>query len=246
MATNNGTHPSGRARRLARLLLLFLLSAAILGSCVSYPAEDAALILLQNPSPGVRIIQQADRIVFVPERAEAGLLFYPGALVAPEAYAPLMDTLAARGILCVLLRMPGNLAVLKQGAAESARGDYPEISRWLVGGHSLGGSIAAHAAAANSGHYDGLVLLASFPADDLRESDLPVLSVYGSEDHVLDRESFAAAKRLLPEDTRELVLPGGCHAGFGFYGPQRGDGMPALSREEQISRTAEAIITMLH
>jgi len=246
MLTNKGTVPSGRARRIARLLLLFLLAAAMLGTCVSYPAEDAAPILLRNPSPGVRVTVEADRIVFVPERTEAGLLFYPGALVAPEAYAPLMDALAARGMLCVLLRMPGNLAVLKQGAAESARGDYPGISRWLVGGHSLGGSIAARAAAANSGHYDGLVLLASFPADDLRESRLPVLSVYGSEDHVLDRENYAAAKRLLPEDTRELVLSGGCHAGFGLYGPQRGDGTPTLSREEQIAQTAEAIIAMIH
>lgn len=246
MLTSKGAAPSGCARRIVPLLLLLSLAAAMLGTCVSYPAEDAALILLQNPSPDVRVIVEADRIVFLPERAEAGLLFYPGALVAPEAYAPLMDALAARGMLCVLLRMPGNLAVLKQGAAESARGDYPEISRWLVGGHSLGGSIAARAAAANSSHFDGLVLLASFPADDLRESGLHVLSVYGSGDHVLDRESYAAAKALLPEDTRELVLSGGCHAGFGFYGPQRGDGTPTLSREEQITQTAEAIITMIH
>ena len=38
-----------------------------------------------------------------------------------------------------------------------------------------------------------------------------------------------------------MVLNGGCHAQFGSYGPQDGDGVPTISGEEQVRQTADAI-----
>ncbi|MBO5144031.1 MAG: hypothetical protein J6C19_00660 [Lachnospiraceae bacterium] len=43
----------------------------------------------------------------------------------------------------------------------------------------------------------------------------------------------------LPSDAAEFVIDGGCHAYFGDYGAQKGDGEPAISPTEQIGQAAE-------
>ena len=118
---------------------------------------------------------------------------------------------------------------------------FPEIGRWYIGGHSLGGAMAASYATSHAGELDGLVLLAAYSTQNLSNSGLAVLSVYGSEDGVLDMEKYEQYRSNLPADTVEVVIDGGCHAGFGRYGAQDGDGTPTISSNEQIARTAEEI-----
>ena len=101
--------------------------------------------------------------------------------------------------------------------------------------------MASNYAAAHSEDFDGLILLAAYSTKDLTGTTLRVLSVYGSEDGVMNRESYEKNRANLPADTTEVVLDGGCHAQFGSYGPQDGDGVPTISGEEQIRQTAEAI-----
>ena len=174
----------------------------------------------------------------------AGLIFYPGGKVQAEAYAPLMEACAERGILCVLMRMPGNLAVLDPNAADGIAAEYPEVTDWYLGGHSLGGAMAASCAAKHAEDYAGLVLLAAYSTEDLRGSGLRVLSVVGTEDGVLNREKYEQCRENLPADARELVIEGGCHAYFGCYGAQRGDGTATIGNREQIERTADAIAAL--
>ena len=101
--------------------------------------------------------------------------------------------------------------------------------------------MAANYAAAHSEDFDGLILLAAYSTKDLPGTTLRVLSVYGSEDGVMNQESYEKDRANLPADTTEVVLNGGCHAQFGSYGPQDGDGVPTISGEEQIRQTVEAI-----
>ena len=101
--------------------------------------------------------------------------------------------------------------------------------------------MAAGYAAAHEKDFDGLILLAAYSAKDLSQTTLRILSVYGSEDGVMNRESYEKNRANLPADTTEVVLDGGCHAQFGSYGPQDGDGIPTISGEEQVRQTAEAI-----
>ena len=201
-----------------------------------YRAEAEALSLTNS---------MAGDLVWAPEDAEAGLIFYPGGKVDHAAYAPLMEALADRGILCVVTEMPFHLAVLDIDAAAGIQAEYPDVDRWYIGGHSLGGSMAAAYLEQCEENYEGLILLASYSTADLRESGLEVLSIYGSEDQVMDRENYGEYRRNLPEDFRELVINGGCHAGFGLYGAQEGDGVPAITAEEQIAITAGAIAEMV-
>ena len=89
--------------------------------------------------------------------------------------------------------------------------------------------------------FDGLILLAAYSTSDISDGTLEVLSIYGSEDGVLDREAYEKNRTNLPEGFSEQVLDGGCHAYFGSYGAQKGDGIPTLTNQEQIQMTAEII-----
>ena len=203
-----------------------------------YRAEDAAVVVPE----GVTVELAEDRVVFLPDMPTAGLIFYPGGKVEFTAYAPLMTRLAERGILCVLVKMPMNLAVLDVNAAEGIPEQYPQATRWYLAGHSLGGSMAASHGAKNADAYQGLILLAAYSTEDLRDTGLAVCSLYGDRDGVLDPEKYQQYRPNLPEDTLELVLEGGNHAGFGSYGRQDGDGISALEPGAQMDWTAERIL----
>lgn len=206
-----------------------------------YPANEEAIgVFSCSDSVTVTGLKNGD-FVFEPEGAKAGLIFYPGGKVDHRAYIPLMQECAKRGMLCVLVKMPFRLAVLDVNAAEGVREAYPEIDTWYLGGHSLGGSMAASCLGKHAEAYAGLILLGAYATVDLSDSGRKVLSIYGSEDRVLNRESYEENKCNLPEDYREVVISGGCHAFFGVYGPQDGDGIPSITNEEQISVAAAEI-----
>ncbi|GIO86825.1 hypothetical protein J25TS5_37570 [Paenibacillus faecis] len=167
-----------------------------------------------------------------------GLIFYPGGKVEAAAYAPLLQKLAQHGITCVLMEMPFNLAVLDANAADRAFAQLPQVKRWYIGGHSLGGAMAGSYAGAHADKLEGLILLGAYSAAALPE-DLPTLAIYGSEDRVLDRSKLPVSPNTL------LEIAGGNHAYFGDYGEQKGDGTAAISREEQQRQTAEAIVKFM-
>lgn len=212
---------------------LILIAAACWAYVSDYYHADETAVSAMAASEGVHVEQPGDALVFMPDEPKAGFIFYPGGKVEYTAYAPLMRALAENGILCVLTRMPLNLAVLDMNAADGIPAQYPQVDRWFIGGHSLGGSMAASHAAKNTGLYEGLVLLASYSTADLSSSGMEVISIYGSEDGVLNMEKYAAYKGNLPSACQEHIIEGGCHAGFGSYGPQAGDGTPAISGETQ-------------
>ncbi|MBQ7919680.1 MAG: hypothetical protein IJ324_07055 [Lachnospiraceae bacterium] len=136
-------------------------------------------------------------------------------------------------------------AFASMNAADGIQEQYPEIEDWYIGGHSLGGSMAASYLVDHVDDYEGLILLGSYSTVDLSETDFDVLSVYGSEDKVLNRDKYDENKSNLPSDFIEVVIDGGCHAYFGMYGAQDGDGKPAISNEEQIYLTVENIVKVM-
>jgi len=227
----------------AALAAVLIILAAGCGVYLSdyYHADQTALEVMAQESANVRKVQEGNALFFEPEEPLAGLIFYPGGKVQCEAYAPLMQACAENGILCALVEMPGNLAVLNPNAADGIRERYPEVPSWYMAGHSLGGAMAASYAANHMDSFDGLILLAAYSTSDISDGSLKVLSIYGSEDGVLDREAYEKNRSNLPEDFTEQVLDGGCHAYFGSYGSQKGDGTPTLTNQEQIQMTAEII-----
>jgi pimeloyl-ACP methyl ester carboxylesterase len=142
--------------------------------------------------------------------------------------------------------MPGNLAVLDMNAADGIKEKHLEIESWYMSGHSLGGSMASSYIAENSKEFDGIILLASYSTADLSALGLDVLSIYGSNDGVLNMEKYEEYKPNLPEDFKEVVINGGCHAYFGAYGEQEGDKKATITREEQIEITVKEILQFIN
>ena len=180
-------------------------------------------------------------MIFSAQDAKTGFIFYPGGKVEYTAYIPLMKACASKGITCILVKMPFNLAVFDVNAADDLKVHCPEIKSWYIGGHSLGGSMAATHLSNNTESYKGLILLGSYSTADISQTDLDVLSVYGSEDNVLNKEKYNEYLVCLPEDFTEIIIDGGCHAYFGMYSAQDGDGTPTISNDKQIEKTAAII-----
>jgi len=164
-----------------------------------------------------------------------GFILYPGGRVRAESYAVLGHRIASKGYLVVIPRMPLHLAVFDIDAAEGVMRAHPGIEHWVIGGHSLGGAMAAAFAERQPASVEGLILWAAFPGDntDLSESDLDVLSIYGTRDGLATAEEITGGADQLPEDTRWVEIEGGNHAGFGSYGRQRGDLSATISLESQ-------------
>lgn len=180
-------------------------------------------------------------ISYEPSVFEYGFIFYPGGKVESDAYEPLMYELASLGVLCVLVEMPFNLAVFNVNAADDVFDYYPNVTGWYIGGHSLGGSMAATYLEKHSDKFEGLILLASYSTSDLSDKNISVLSIYGSEDKVLNMEKYIKYKNNMPKHFYEVIIKGGCHAYFGMYGAQEGDGNPIITVVEQIKLSTRYI-----
>ena len=240
-----------KTRKILIIISSIVLSLAlILGACALYLGDyyqaDKKAIAAFSPlsTREVEVIEE-DNLVFKPKDAKTGFIFYPGGKVEYTAYVPLMKELASRGILCVLVEMPFHLAVFDVNAADGIQAQYPEIENWYIGGHSLGGAMAASYLEVHADEYDGLVLLGAYSTVDLSKTELKTLCVYGSEDKVMNREKYEANKSNLPTGFSEFVIQGGCHAYFGMYGEQEGDGTPTISNVSQIYTTVGKIFNFM-
>ena len=208
-----------------------------------YRAEDTAIAAMSG-AYNYTIREYDGNIAFIPNEPIAGLIFYPGGKVEHTAYAQLMAEFAKKGVLCVLVEMPFRLAVLDINAADGIQDNFPEIEKWYIGGHSLGGAMAASYISNHTSEFDGLLLLGAYSTADISDSGLSVISVYGSEDKVLNTEKYEENRELLPSEFTEFIIEGGCHSYFGNYGHQDGDGEPFISIEEQIKQTVDVFVEL--
>lgn len=209
-----------------------------------YYHADMKQIEAYQVSENIKVYEEDGNYIFEPEQIHAGFIFYPGGKVEEEAYIPLLKELATQDILCILVKMPLRLAVLDINAANTFVNEFSQIDTWYIGGHSLGGAMAS-SYIAKQDNFKGLVLLGAYSTADLSQTDLHVLSIYGSEDQVMNKEKYQSNLSNLPSDYKEVIIDGGCHAYFGMYGKQDGDGNPTISNKEQIQQTAIAICSMI-
>ncbi|MGX7418533.1 alpha/beta hydrolase [Carnobacterium gallinarum] len=215
----------------------------------TYLPSKAALTTLQT-TDSIKVIQTKNVTVFEPISMPKpiSVLFYQGALVDEASYGIWAKQLAEAGYSTYLIHQPLNLAVLGENRAETILADYP-ITNYVIGGHSLGGVMASRFA---HNHLDdslkGVFFLASYPdkKGTLATSKLPVLSLTGSNDGVLDWESYESSKAYLPTSTQFKTIEGGNHAGFGSYGDQKGDSKATISNQQQQQVISQDLISWLN
>ncbi|HSL30491.1 MAG TPA: alpha/beta hydrolase [Anaerolineales bacterium] len=186
------------------------------------------------------IVTEDELITFRPAGSEptTAFVFYPGGRVDARAYAAPLREIAKQGYLVILVPVRLNLAMLDLNAADRAVAASSSIQHWVIGGHSVGGVAAASYASANP--VDGLVLWASYPgSDSLKESDLKVLSIYGTQD-ISSVDVFESSRALLPVDAEFVSIQGGNHSQFGDYGLQAGDKPAKIARLDQQAQVVKA------
>jgi len=228
------------------VLAVFLVGFLIWAGTAAAPMPEAISALESDSSTTV---SSEPWYVFSPVDVvpETGLILYPGAKVDPRAYAPAARSIAEQGYLVVIVPMPLNLAILAPNRSAEIITAFPQVKQWAIGGHSLGGAMAARFAHQNSGAVEGLVLWAAYPAssDNLSTTKLAVSSIYGTLDGLASVDKIDASRPLLPPDADWVAIQGGNHAQFGWYGPQAGDNEATISREEQQVQIMDATLDLL-
>lgn len=168
--------------------------------------------------------------------SKTGLIYYPGARVHPKSYIHLGIALADEDITTFISKMSLNFAVFSPNKALEIIKDHPEIKEWFIAGHSLGGAMASKVVYENPDKFEGLILNASYPAENnsLKDKNIKVLSIYAEKDGLATIEEIDKSRDFLSTNTKYVLIDGGNHAQFGYYGPQKGDLEADISREQQI------------
>jgi dienelactone hydrolase len=232
-------------RLLIGILLIVLLGAIGLVGWATVSAQEAterAVAVLQDNG-----VQREDgQLVFRPSSpTDRGLIYYPGGLVDPEAYAVTAQGIAEAGYLVVIPKMPLNLAFTGLNRADDIQAEFPEIESWVIGGHSLGGAMAAEYAKNNTDSLDGLIMFASYPAnnEDFVDFPIPILTIIGSSDPgAPQQEAFYEA---IADSAGRFVIEGGNHRQYADYSFQNDDGIATISVAEQQDQIIAATVQFL-
>jgi hypothetical protein len=259
-AASGAAGPPRRRRRWLRWLvgivavLLVVAVGLLLWWVLRYPDAEPAAAAAAYADPRVEVSYEDGTLVLEPVdgHGDTGLVFYPGAAVPQEAYlATWVPIVAETGVSVFVPAMPLRLAILASDRADTVIRIFPELTTWWVGGHSLGGAMAASfAGGSDPGELAGLVLFGAYATEGAglaERDDLVVLSVAGSEDGLSTPADIDERAAFLPPPpaTTFVELDGVNHAQFGAYGEQAGDGTPRVSDEEARRLIAEAVVPVL-
>ncbi len=245
-----------RKRPILKMLRLIWVAGGLcftLWLVLSYQAQGVSPQVL-NSDEAVEINETSTVLQFIPRARQHGLafLFLPGALVDPHAYAPMGRSVAEHGFEFIIVKPAFRMALSASQEASVYRQIHeiiqraPQIQRWVLGGHSRGGAIAARFAAQYPSEISGLVLMGtSHPKEaegDLSALPLKVVKIAATNDGLASEAEVEADRRYLPPDAQLVWIEGGNHAQFGWYGPQLGDGAATISREQQQQIIVEALV----
>ena len=227
------------------LLIVVIGLVVVLGGGLAY-------LKTQTYSPTNNAVQIAEKAesssdwLYFPaeDKSKPMIIFYPGALVAPESYSSWAQTVAKAGYPVYILKMPLDLAILAPNRGEKVLSEQSNRD-YIIGGHSLGGVMASRFAREHDKQLRGVFFLASYPDEkgSLADKNIPVLSLTAENDHVLNHDAYQKAKKELPKNTDYQEIAGGNHAGFGSYGAQKGDGKSTIHDQNQ--QVAERLIVWL-
>ena len=223
------------------LLILLMGGLAFFGWATirAQEATEPALAVLRENS----VEREDGQLVFQPDSpASQGLIYYPGGLVEPEAYAGTAQGLADAGYLVVIPKMPLNLAFTGINRADGIMAEFPEIESWVIGGHSLGGAMAAEYAKNNVATLDGLIMFASYPAnnEEFVNFPIPILSIVGSADPGAPNQK--AFYEQISDSAQLVIVEGGNHRQYAHYSFQQDDGIAIISAAEQQAQIVMAVI----
>jgi len=136
------------------VLVIVLLAGAFFVYAGDYYRADASALSALESDQSVSVVQTDYGWLFDGPSESDALILYPGGKVEETAYAPLLRRIAARDMDACLVKMPFHLAVFGVNKADSVMA-IQDYSHWYIGGHSLGGAMAASYAAEHGSQLTG-------------------------------------------------------------------------------------------
>lgn len=211
-----------------------------------YSLQENDMKYLQSNSK-VEVTVDGNYTYFTPKNVNAtkGFIFYPGERVDSSSYAKLCNNVASYGYKVVAVDMPFNYANFGKNKATKVIEDNPQITKWVIGGDSVGGTVACEYAV-NNKNVEGIVLISSYPRENISELGFKVLSLWGSKDNVVDYKKLINSKEQLPKDTKYVEIEGANHSQFANYGMYSGDEEALISSDEQMDITVRNIVNFLY
>jgi hypothetical protein len=236
-----------------KLILIIILAIIIMGMATFtyyvsdyYHADNKALNAL-NSTDSYTVLNADDSITFTPtaNKSTTGIIIYPGAKVQAESYSVIASQLAENGYTTIIVKMPLNLAFFGVNRADDVIGNHPEISSWVIGGHSLGGVFASDYAVNHQDKIKGVIYMASYPSTNASNATFKALSIRGSLDGLTNADDVSSNLNKFPKNTTFITIQGGNHFNFGDYGVQSGDNNSTITRDQQQNQTITAILEFL-
>ncbi len=240
----------GSKKKLALLIILVVVAvaAASFAYYVSdyYHADNTAAAALKSTNL-YNVTDTDSSITFTPtqNKSTTGIIFYPGGKVQPEAYSVIASKIASKGYTTIIVKMPFNLAFFGVNSADDVITKHPEITSWVIMGHSLGGVFASEYAVNHQDKIKGVVYLAAYPSTSASNATFKALSIRGSLDNLTTAQTISNNKNKFPANTTFITILSGNHYNNGNYGPQRGDNNSTITREEQQNKTVSYILEFL-
>ena len=220
-------------------------------SSVARPAPDAMAALQSDERV---VVEDGKYVVFSPAGAEptTGLILYPGAACDVRGYAPVLRRVAERGYLVVGVPMPLNMAILAPDRADDVRAAFPEVRRWVIAGHSMGGAMAAHYAHGHPDDLAGVILWDAYPAEvnPLGDIRFPVWHIHRATAVGRAPEKLERMRHLFPVTSTWVPVPGGIHMQFGSFlgGGYKEEWTATITVQEQhdvvVTGTLNALLAM--
>lgn len=183
---------------------------------------------------------------------QSGVIFLPGGMVEPSAYAPPLRGIAQAGYRAHLLYLPMRCACtdsqttqLFQRIDAIISGD-PDTA-WILAGHSRGGMLASRFVQERAARPAGLALIATTHPRDFSLADLtiPVTKIYGTRDGIAPYAAMRKNKHLLPSNTTWVEVQGGNHVQFAYYRHQFGDDAATIPLRVQQEALERVLLNML-
>lgn len=223
------------------LFIIVFFGGFLVYSQFYYHAEKTATDYM-NGTEDVNVTKISNGLFLDGYGNDTAIIFYPGAKVEYTSYLPLLIDLSSKGIDCYLVEMPFNLAFFNINGADSIIKNSNYI-HYFMAGHSLGGAMASSYVNKTDNNITGLIYLSSHSSVDI---NVPVLSIRGTNDGIINLESYKEAQSRMKDNFTEIIIDGGNHAQFGYYGNQSGDGKASISAESQQNQSADAIMKFIN
>lgn len=236
---------------LAILMVVFFIWASSI-----YTADQGKLnLVLDEAASNLSITEKEEYWEILPNGSgtllstdkDTGFIFYPGGKVDPKAYFYKLADLSngqARTMKVFVTKPAFNLAFFSIDQADAVIAEHPEIKKWIIGGHSLGGSMSCEYAKSNTGKVSELWMFAAYCGSDISNTQIKVVSIHGSLDGILTPQKLAENKKNLPSSAQDIEIEGMNHAQFGDYGVQSGDNI-ATKDDETVRENLIQILKQL-